>query len=175
MKYRQVSKLLLMGAAAMLSGIAGAVQASEPRLLGEYGDWKAYVFMETNNKVCYMVSQPKKNEGNYSKRGDIFALITHRPAENSRNVFSYIAGYAYQAGSEVIVKVNNQTFKLFTQDDSAWAPDQNTDNKLADAIKRGNALVVQGTSSRGTLTTDTYGLKGSSSAHKAISDECDVR
>lgn len=175
MKYRQVSKLLLMGAAAMLSGIAGAVQASEPRLLGEYGDWKAYVFMETNNKVCYMVSQPKKNEGNYSKRGDIFALITHRPAENSRNVFSYIAGYAYQAGSEVIVKVNNQTFKLFTQDDSAWAPDQNTDNKLADAIKRGNALVVQGTSSRGTLTTDTYGLKGSSSAHKAISDECGVR
>jgi hypothetical protein len=175
MKYRQVSKLLLMGAAAMLSGIAGAVQASEPRLLGEYGDWKAYVFMENNNKVCYMVSQPKKDEGNYSKRGDIFALITHRPAENSRNVFSYIAGYAYHAGSEVTVKVNNQTFKLFTQDDSAWAPDQNTDNKLADAIKRGNALVVQGTSSRGTLTTDTYGLKGSSSAHKAISDECDVR
>lgn len=175
MKYRQVSKLLLMGAVAMLSGIAGAVQASEPRLLGEYGDWKAYVFMENNNKVCYMVSQPKKDEGNYSKRGDIFALITHRPAENSRNVFSYIAGYAYQAGSEVTVKVNNQTFKLFTQDDSAWAPDQNTDNKLADAIKRGNALVVQGTSSRGTLTTDTYGLKGSSSAHKAISDECGVR
>jgi hypothetical protein len=175
MKYRQVSKLLLMGAAAILSGVAGIVHASEPRLLGEHGDWKAYVFMENNNKVCYMVSQPKKDEGNYSKRGDIFALITHRPAENSRNVFSYIAGYAYQAGSEVTVKVNNQTFKLFTQDDSAWAPDQNTDNRLADSIKRGNALVVQGTSSRGTLTTDTYGLKGSSAAHKAISDECGVR
>ena len=73
------------------------------------------------------------------------------------------------------VKVNNQTFKLFTQDDSAWAPDQSTDNKLADAIRRGSTLVVQGTSSRGTLTTDTFGLSGSSAAHKAISDECGIR
>lgn len=158
----------------MLGGLAGMAHASEPRLLGEYGDWKAYMFMENNGKVCYMVSQPKKDEGNYSKRGDIFALVTHRPAENSKNVFSYIAGYTYQAGSEVTVKVNNQTFKLFTQDDSAWAIDQAADNKLADAIRRGNTLVVQGTSSRGTLTTDTFGLKGSSAAHKAISDECGI-
>lgn len=174
MKYRQISKLLA-GAVIVLGSMAGTVQASEPKLLGEHGDWKAYMFMENNGKVCYMVSQPKKDEGNYNKRGDIFALVTHRPAENSRNVFSYIAGYTYQSNSEVTVKVNNQTFKLFTQDDSAWATDQDTDNRLADAIRRGNTLVVEGTSSRGTLTKDTFGLSGSSAAHKAISDECGIR
>ncbi|MDR4516433.1 MAG: invasion associated locus B family protein [Nitrosomonas sp.] len=174
MKYRQFRRLFLTGAIIFLGGAMSPVQASEPELLGQHGDWTAYKFMENNGKVCYMVSQPKKDEGDYSKRGDIFALVTHRPAEGSKNVFSYIAGYTYKAGSEVTVKVNNQSFKLFTQDDSAWAQDQDTDNRLADAIRRGSALVVQGTSSRGTPTTDTFGLKGSSAAHKAISDECGV-
>lgn len=164
----------MAGTIILLCGAMSSVQASEPEQLGQHGDWTAYKFMENNGKVCYMVSQPTKDEGDYQKRGDIFALITHRPAEGSKNVFSYIAGYSYKAGSEVTVKVNNQSFTLFTQDDSAWAPDQNTDNKLADAIKRGSTLVIQGTSARGTLTTDTFGLRGSSAAHKAISDECGV-
>ena len=172
MNYRQLNRLFFTGAIIFLGGVMSSVQASEPELLGQHGDWTAYQFMENNGKVCYMVSQPTKDEGNYSQRGDIFALITHRPAEGSKNVFSYIAGYSYKAGSEVTVKVNSQNFKLFTQDDSAWAPDQDTDNKLADAVRRGNTLVVQGTSSRGTLTTDTFSLKGSSAAYKAISEEC---
>lgn len=174
MNYRHFSKIYMTGVTLLLCGIIGSTYASEPELLGEHGDWKAYMFMENNSKVCYIVSQPKKEEGDYTQRGDIFALITHRPAENSKNVFSYIAGYTYKDGSEVTVKANNQTFKLFTQDDSAWAPDQDTDNKLAQAIRRGNKLTVQGTSSRGTLTTDTFGLKGSAAAHKAISKECDI-
>ncbi len=174
MRYQQLRRLFFTTTMVFLCSIANSVQSSEPELLGQHGDWTAYTFMENNGKVCYMVSQPKKDEGNYTKRGDIFALITHRPAEGSKNVFSYIAGYTYKTGSEVTVKINDQSFKLFTQDDSAWASDQSTDNQLAEAIKRGSTLVVQGTSSRGTLTTDTFGLKGSSAAHKAISETCGV-
>lgn len=153
----------------------GSAQAAEPKLIGEHGDWSSYVFMENNNKVCYMVSQPKKTSGNYTKRGEVYALVTHRPAEKSKNVFSYIAGYTYKPGSEVTVSVNNQNFRLFTQDDSAWASDEATDNKITDAIKRGSSLVIKGASSRGTETTDTFGLSGSSSAFKAISSECGVK
>jgi len=165
-------KLIISGAVFML---CSSVQASEPKLIGKHGDWTAYMFMENNSKVCYMVSQPKKTEGNYTKRGDVFALVTHRPAEKSKDVFSYIAGYSYKPGSEATVTVNNQNFRLFTQDDSAWAPDEAIDNKIADAIKRGNSLVVKGASARGTTTIDTFGLSGSSSAYKAISSECGVK
>lgn len=165
-------KLLISSAIFMLCHSA---HASEPKLIGEYGDWTAYMFMENNGKVCYMVSKPKKTEGNYTKRGDVFVLITHRPAEKSKNVFSYIAGYTYKQNSEVTVNVNNQTFNLFTQDDSAWAPDENVDNKITDAIKRGSSLVVKGASARGTDTVDTFGLSGSSSAYKAISVECGIK
>lgn len=119
-----------------------------------------------------MASQPGNAEGDYTKRGDPFALITHRPADNTRNVFSYIAGYPYKAGSETVLKIDDQEFTLFTQDEIAWAPDADTDNKIAEAIQKGSSMVVTGTSSRGTLTTDTYSLKGSSSAYAKISEEC---
>lgn len=166
-------KEFLISSAVLL--LCNPVQATEPKLIGEHGDWTAYTFTENNSKVCYMVSQPKKTSGNYTKRGDVFALITHRPGEKSKNVFSYIAGYSYKPGSEATVSVNNQNFRLFTQDDSAWAPDEASDNKITDAIKRGSSLVVKGISARGTETVDTLGLSGSSSAYKAISSECGMK
>jgi hypothetical protein len=155
--------------------LSGMAYAADPKVIGEFDDWTAYVYMEGNNKVCYMVSKPKKAEGNYTRRGDVFALVTHRPAEKSKNVFSFVAGYSFKPGSEVTVSVGNQNFKLFTQNETAWAPDEATDNRLTNAIRSGNALIVKGISARDTATTDTFGLKGSSSAYSAISKECGVR
>ncbi|AKH38944.1 MULTISPECIES: invasion associated locus B family protein [Nitrosomonas] len=153
----------------------GLVYAADPKLIDEFNDWTAYVYLEGNNKVCYMVSKPKKQEGNYNKRGDVFALITHRPAEKSKNVFSFVAGYPFKKDSEVTVSVGNQNIKLFTQNETAWAPDEETDNRLTNAIRSGNSLVIKGMSARDKTTTDTFGLKGSSAAYSAISKECGVK
>lgn len=161
---------VLMLAAAFVA----PAHASDPRLIGTHGDWTAYVFSENGNKVCYMASQPKTAIGNYTSRGDIFALITHRPAEKTKDVFSYITGYPYKPGSEVNIAVNGSNFKLFTQDQTAWAADAAADAALAQAIQAGSNMVVKGTSKRGTLTTDTFSLSGSSNAYKAISEECGI-
>lgn len=150
-------------------------EASGTKRIGTYGDWAAYVFTENGNKVCYMASEPKKAEGDYTKRDDIFAMITHRPAEGTQDVFSYVTGYTYKSGSDVTLKANGQAFTLFTQADTAWAPDSTTDSRIAQAIRKGSKMVVKGTSSRGTLTTDTFSLKGSGDAHDAISDACGVK
>lgn len=159
----------------LISGvIASSAMAQSPTLIGNYGDWAAYKFTENGNKVCYMVSQPKKAEGNYTKRGDVFALVTHRPAEQTKNVFSYVTGYTYKDGSDVTVEVNNNKFTLFTQKDMAWTPDQDSDNKIAESIRKGSKMVVKGTSSRGTLTTDSFSLKGSGGAHDAINKACGI-
>lgn len=160
----------------MLLGVIASQQAyaSKPRLMGTFGDWSTYVFTENGNKVCYMVSKPKTAVGNYTSRGDVYALITHRPSEKTLNVFSYITGYPYKAGSDVSIEVNGRTFKLFTQDDTAWAADSAADSALAEAIRSGSNMVVKGMSKRGTLTTDTFGLTGSSKAHQTISEECGI-
>lgn len=151
---------------------AGSAHANEPELIGRHGDWMAYKFMENGSKVCYMASQPTSAKGNYSKRGDVFALVTHRPSENTRNVFSYITGYTYKADSEVTVEIGKETFTLFTDNDRAWTPDDTTDQALSAAMRKGSKMVIKGESSRGTKTTDTFSLKGSGAAHDAITKEC---
>ncbi len=161
--------LLTLGA---LSLMASASYAASPKQIGKYGDWTSYVLSERGSKVCYMVSKPVKAKGKYTNRGEIFALITHRPAENTKDVFSYITGYTYKAGSDATVTIDGTRYVLFTQDDTAWTPDASADQKLAKAIQTGSNMVVKGTSSRGTLTTDTYSLKGSGAAYKAITKEC---
>lgn len=147
-------------------------EASKPRLLGTFGDWRAYVFTENGNKVCYMASEPKTQVGNYTSRGDIFALVTHRPAEKTHDVFSYITGYPYKVGSEVSIAVNGRNYKLFTQDETAWAADAAADRALVQSIRQGSKMVVKGTSKRGTLTTDTFSLNGSGKAYSTITQEC---
>jgi len=149
--------------------------AAEPRQVGKFGDWTSYVLMEQGNKVCYMVSKPVNAEGKYTNRGEIFALITHRPAENTKDVFSYITGYTYKQGSDATITIDGKRHMLFTQDDTAWAPDADADSRLAKAIQQGSKMVVRGTSRYGTRTTDTYSLKGSGGAYKAISKECKIR
>ncbi len=149
--------------------------AASPKQIGKYGDWTSYYLSEGGSKVCYMVSKPVKAQGKYTNRGEIFALITHRPSENTKDVFSYITGYTYKVGSDATVTIDGKRYILFTQDDTAWAPDANADTKLAKAIRAGSKMVVKGTSSRGTLTTDTYSLKGSGAAYKAISKECGIK
>ena len=72
---------------------------SLPTELGVYGDWTAYSYKEGKNTVCYMASTPKKDEGNYKKRGDIYAVVTHRPADKTYNVVNFVAGYDYKKNS----------------------------------------------------------------------------
>ncbi len=149
-----------------------SVHAAAPRMVQSYGDWDAYVFEEDGKKVCYMASRPKVDDSVYAKRGEMHALLTHRPSENSRNVFSYIAGYSYKPGTDATLQIDDKKFVLFTQDDTAWAPNSETDEQIAEAIRNGKTMVVRGTSARDTVTTDTYSLVGSSKAYQRMSKEC---
>lgn len=165
-------KLTILLSFFLVLGSAQSALANEPRSIGVFGQWEAFSFNEGTGKVCYMAAKPKSAKGNYSSRGDVFALITHRPAEGTKSVFSYITGYSYKPSSNATLKIGAQSFLLFTQDDTGWAPDADTDGKIAEAIRKGSTMVVTGTSSRGTATTDTFGLSGSSAAYEAISKEC---
>ena len=146
---------------------------SEPRRVSKHGDWGVYVFNdESGNKVCYMSSQPKKSEGKYSRRGEVIVFITHWTVDNTKNVVSVSTGYPYKTGSEASILVDGRKFKLFTRGETAWAEEQETDDALVASIKRGSKMVLKGTSKRGNLTTDTFSLKGSTDAYKALNRAC---
>lgn len=159
-----------------LIGLALALPAAaqETTGLGTFKSWNGYSYTENGKKVCFMATKPTKSLPAGAKRGDIYAMITHRPAENSNNVVSIVTGYTYKKDSEVQVAIDGQKFSLFTDGDTAWARDDATDKKLSSAMQSGSSMTITGTSSRGTKTTDTYSLAGSGAAYKAISDACGV-
>ncbi len=146
--------------------------AAEQKLLGEYGDWVAYYYRDSAGPVCYMASAPKKDEGKYSKRGDIYVVVTHRPNEKSYDVVNVNAGYTYKGNSETQLKIGAKTFNLFTSGDKAWAMTSQDDKEIVNSMKRGSRMIINGTSSKGTKTKDTYSLNGFTSAYKAISNKC---
>lgn len=146
--------------------------AAEQRLLGEYGDWVAYYYRDSAGAVCYMASTPKKDEGKYTKRGDIYVVVTHRPNEKSYDVVNVNAGYPYKRSTEAELKIGAKTFSLFTDEDKAWATTPAEDKAIVEAMKRGSRMIVNGTSAKGTKTKDTYSLNGFSAAYKAISNKC---
>jgi invasion protein IalB len=167
--------MLALCAFALCLTAATSARADDPELISRHGDWMAYKFMENGSKVCYMASQPKSSKGEYKKRGDVFALITHRPSENTKNVFSYITGYTYKPESEVTVTIGKENFTLFTDNDRAWTPDDVADQAISAAMRKGSQMVIKGISSRGTQTADTFSLKGTGAAYDAISKECGVQ
>lgn len=166
----QLILVLVFAAVASAPALAQGIER-----LGDFGDWSAFQFVENGNKACYMASQPKKAEGDYKKRGDVYAIVTHRPGEKLRDEVSVLAGYSYKEGSVVQVTIGGQAFELFTQGDGAWAKEKKADEALVKAMIKGSSLVAKGTSSRGTKTTDTYSLKGFSKAYAAIGKACGVK
>lgn len=148
---------------------------NSPQLIDVYNKWEAYTYSEDGQKVCYMGSQPTSAKGDYTQRGKIYVMVTHRPALKLLNEVSFITGYTYKSGSEVDLRIDSKSFKLFTQDDSAWAVNSEEDRKLVSAMKAGSTMVVVGYSSRDTKTTDTYSLLGFTDAYNAISKACNTK
>ncbi len=152
--------------------MAGDARAQEPRSLGTFRDWSAFGYSEGATRVCFIASQPKKAEGNYTQRGDIWALVTHRSPGGERDIVQIITGYNYMAEAPVAVTIAEETFTLFGDGENAWTFTRHDDRDLVTAMKAGISMIVEGRSWRGTLTTDTYSLLGFTAAYETISQAC---
>lgn len=141
--------------------------------LGTFGEWTAYSYGGENSRICYVATQPTKSAGKYSKRDDVFLMITHRPNEQAFNVVNTVAGYTYKKGSKPTLTIDNKkAIALVSHEDTAWAKDSKTDDLLVEQMKAGSVGVLKGTSKRGTNTTDTFSFKGFSKAYEKINEAC---
>jgi len=160
-----------IGLAATLSWPVAAL-AAEVRELGTFGDWGAYVVDGEAGKLCFARTEPRESKGDYTSRDETALTISHRPGDRVRNEVSVLAGYTYKEGSRVELAIGGKKFFLFVDGDAAWAESEQVDSALVQELEKGSTAVVKGTSSRGTLTTDTYSLRGSSAALGKISEAC---
>ena len=144
--------------------------------LGRFQDWRAHHFTEGGKRVCTMWTQPKKAEGKYTRRGEIFALVNHRPAERRIGIVSFEMGYPFASGGELAVSVDRgRTIRVPTSGSLAWHDSREVNRTLVKEMQGGLEMVAKGRSARGTKTVDTYSLRGFTAAYKAISKACNVR
>jgi hypothetical protein len=151
-------------------------QAATP--IGSFRNWNAYTYTDAEGKSCYIASQPEssKYSQEVSGRDPAFFLVTTRVASDSaksvRNEASTIIGYAFRPESSVTVDIDGRSFTMFTREDNAWFNDRNSEAAFIEAMKAGTTMSVQGTSGRGTVTTDTYSLSGVTAGLDAVAKEC---
>lgn len=169
---RAISLMLAVGWS--LAAASGTV-AAEPKQIGVFKAWSAHRVGAGKQLLCYVYAVPGQSRGKYKRRGPTYIQVTHRAKDGARNEVSVMAGYAYKPDSEAIVDIDGRKFKLFTQGDGAWTRGGKQDAALVAAMRAGKTMILRGTSSRGTRTTDTYSLKGFTVAHNAIGKACGIR
>lgn len=154
---------------AALSGLilfSSAAFAQEPQSIGTFGKWTAYSLKGKNGTECYIASKPIETEPKNVRRDPVHFLVTHKSMVNT------IIGYNFKENSEAALTIDSTKFTMITNGDGAWLDTTQKDRKAVVAMKRGNKMIVRGTSWRGTKTRDTYSLEGVTAAMKAIADAC---
>ena len=175
---------LKLGTIALLAGFLtgvvgpGAAGAQTQQRVKAIKDWSIFQARAEGQKVCWIVSQPTRSAAFRSgksvqvNRGDIFLMISIRPADGVTNEVSFLSGYPFKKGSEVKASVGGKKFTLFTEGENAWAPSAQDDSALVDAFRRGAKAKVEGESSRGANTVDTFSLSGFTAALEAATGLC---
>ena len=134
----------------------------------EKGKWS---FVKTD-EYCYIGSlatgtdlSPEKN------RGDFYILV-YKNIGNPETIVQIEAGYNYKIGPDIIVTIDKGEYVFYTTQDLPSAAWTNEDKKVIFAMKKGLELNVSGESSRGTITNDTYTLKGFTAAYNKLAEDC---
>jgi hypothetical protein len=109
----------------------------------------AQVFRKVRNEVQTLVGYPMK------------------PTTSSFFHQAIVDGKAYPMKSIADDPATN-----ITDSEAAWLASTDDESGFVTALKAGSKLIVKGTSSRGTETTDTYSLSGITAAMQAIDTAC---
>ena len=127
---------------------------------------------EKADQYCYIGSLAIDTDLSSEKiRGDYYILV-YKNIGNPDIVVQIEAGYNYKIPSNITVHIDKGEYEFYTTEDLPTAAWTEEDNKVIFAMKKGLELKVTGESSRGTITNDTYTLKGFTAAYNKLSNEC---
>ena len=134
----------------------------------EKGSWT----LTKDNDWCYIGSLPIKSDlSETKKRGENYILV-YKIIGSDENIVQVEAGYQYNLDKDILVKIDNTSFKFYSTEDSSETAWTDNDEKVVFSMKKGLELVLSGQSSRGTITNDTYTLKGFTSAVNKLNKDC---
>ena len=121
---------------------------------------------------CYIGSLPLKSDlPDTKKRGENYILV-YKLIGSDEKIIQIEAGYNYNLSADIIVKIDQAEYGFYTTEDSSDTAWTNNDSEVIYAMKKGLELILNGESSRGTITNDTYTLKGFTAALNKLNEDC---
>ena len=146
---------------------------AKTKFIGTHKDWTAYSNNEKSGKTCFIASEPIKTSGKYNKsnRGKTYVFVTNIKNGTSHEI-SVVAGFNYKKNTKVKFTIDKNTTLLFPIDDRAWSESPKIDKILVRKMKKGNRLIIEGTSSPGNTIKDHYSLSGFTKALSLIDKNC---
>lgn len=138
---------------------------------GKFADWSVFLTNFGKKKICYMVSLPVKEGGNYNKRGIPYFLITN--SDDNIDEITISSGYEYKNGSEVELSFGLKKFNIFTYNNRAWANTKTDDIEIIKEMRRSFDVVVLGVNKNNLYSEDTYSMIGFNQAYGKMKEVCE--
>ena len=127
--------------------------------------WQFYNYDE----YCLIQSTPIKTEIPEGKSRGEHGLIVYRMHKSNEMIVQITPGFDYKSSDSVEVIIDDGNHNFYTDIDVAWSKD---DKKTIYAMKKGLEFKTIGISNKGTTVTDTYTLKGFTTAIGKLSNDC---
>ena len=161
--------LLAPGSAMAQRASSGQGQAL---LLETAGKWQAFSSQQGRSKICYALSKAESRSPANLKDVDGLLFISTRPTEGVRNEISLVMNFDLKEDVEHQAIIGNERFVLVAKGQNIWLKNPAEEGRMLDALRKGSALEIKGTSKRGNPTSDKYSLAGISQIVKRAEEAC---
>jgi len=144
--------------------------ANAQELRSSSGDWEVLISGKAGKKLCYALSRPVVQDGHEKPPQKIYAMIATRDGKTIEISFS--SASKFKSGSEAIMIVDGQPYRMFTRDEMAWTFTESQDRKALVEMTNGKALAIQGADAEGGIIDYGYSLSGFDVALSSVKKLC---
>ncbi|GFR32041.1 RNA polymerase sigma factor RpoH [Trichonephila clavata] len=156
-----------------LDELSAFASVSDVQLKEKYKDWLVYTALEDGEKVCYIVSYPKKKSEYYTTNRKPYVMVSY--VDKKADEVSVTSGFQYDKEPVALNIDKKIKYTLpIIQGSFAWAEHTKIDQDLILKMKQGLSMVVNGKAKTVTID-DTYSLLGFQKAYQKMHDLCHTK
>ena len=135
--------------------------------LDQSADWEAFAYMQDGKKVCALSSQPVSMSPRTQEPRTAFFIITRRGGSAARNEVAVDAGQALRPDGQVVLRIAETEFMLFSgasrsgaEAQWAWPKNIGEEPKIIAFMKAGSDMEIRAELENGDKIRDLYSLSG---------------
>ena len=171
MRYR--TKLAIASGLLMtMSAASMTAAASEPQLVGTFGDWAAYARSEGGDQICYVMAKPQSKAPTNVNHGDVYFMVANWRSGAATEQPSLMTGFSMQDTRPPAARVGRASFRMFSAQNEAFIESGDDERRLVRSMRAGSTMRVNAVSQRGTSVTYNFSLKGVTAALRKSRAAC---